>query len=51
MAGRLVSSTSVAIRQGMNAFSLNTAAWPAGVYAVQLAGGDLKLSTRLVVAR
>src|SRR5690606_39027506 len=49
MAGRIVANSSIDVRQGMNAFGLNTSSWPAGVYAVQIAGGDLKLSTRLVV--
>lgn len=50
MAGRVVTNTSVKLVQGMNGFELNTANWPAGVYAVQLAGSEFKLSTRLVVA-
>ena len=50
MAGRTVLNTSIAIHQGMNAFGFNTSAMPAGMYVVQVAGGDWKMSTRLVVA-
>jgi len=50
MAGRIVSNTPIAIAAGMNGYSLNTATWPAGIYAVQIAGGDWKMSTRLAVA-
>lgn len=50
MAGRVVKTTSLSLKQGMNAFSLSTGAWPAGMYAVQIAGGDWKMSTRLAVA-
>jgi len=50
MSGRTVLNMPIAIKQGMNAFGINTSALPAGMYAVQVAGGDWKLSTRLVVA-
>jgi hypothetical protein len=50
MAGRSVQNTSVILKQGMNGFSLSTTAWPAGMYAIQVAGEGWKLSTRLVVA-
>lgn len=50
MSGRCVLNSSVSLTQGMNGLSLNTSSWPAGVYAVQLVGGTMKLSTRLVVA-
>jgi hypothetical protein len=50
MAGRNIQHTSVSLKQGMNGFSLNTAAWPTGMYAIQVAGEGWKLSTRLVVA-
>ena len=50
MAGRTMANMPIAIAAGMNGYNLNTANWPAGIYAVQVAGGDWKLSTRLVVA-
>ena len=50
MAGRTVLNTSIAIQKGMNAFGLNTSSFTAGMYAVTVAGGDWKMSTRLVVA-
>lgn len=50
MAGRVVMNSTVTINKGMNAYELNIANWPAGVYAVQLAGSEIKMSTRLVVA-
>jgi hypothetical protein len=50
MAGRTVLNTSIAIQKGMNAFGFNTSSLTAGMYAVTIAGGDWKMSTRLVVA-
>jgi hypothetical protein len=50
MAGRTVQSANLDIKAGLNAFNLNTANWPAGIYAVQVAAADWKMSNRLVVA-
>jgi hypothetical protein len=50
MTGRVLQTATLDLKNGINAYSLNTANWPAGVYAVQVAGQDWKLSNRLVVA-
>jgi hypothetical protein len=50
MGGRIMQSASVDLKNGVNAFNLSTANWPSGVYAVQVAGQDWKVSSRLVVA-
>lgn len=49
MAGRTVQVASIDLKSGINAYSVNTASWPAGVYAVQIAAQDWKVSSRLVV--
>lgn len=50
MTGRVVKTASLDLKSGINAYSLNTANWAAGIYAVQVIGQDWKLSNRLVVA-
>ncbi|MBS1614938.1 MAG: T9SS type A sorting domain-containing protein [Bacteroidetes bacterium] len=50
MAGRVLRQEALNLKSGINAFSLNTANWPAGIYAVQVAAQGWKLSSRIVVA-
>lgn len=50
MAGRISQTTTLDLKGGVNAYSLNTASMPAGIYAVQVAAQDWKVSSRLVVA-
>jgi hypothetical protein len=50
MAGRVVRHETISLQNGINAFSLNTANWPAGIYAVQVAAQGWTLGSRLVVA-
>lgn len=50
MAGRVVLNTNISVKQGMNGFGINTANFAAGVYAVKIAGENLSLGSRLVVA-
>jgi hypothetical protein len=51
MSGRVVASSSLDIRAGLNAFALNSGNWAAGTYAVTVSGADWKMSSRLVVVR
>jgi len=50
MAGHVVFNAPVSVKQGMNAFSLDLKSWSAGMYLVKISGGDINVSTRLVVA-
>lgn len=50
MAGRTVQTASLDLKGGINAYSINTSAWPAGIYAVQVVAQDWKVSSRVVVA-
>ncbi|MBS1645456.1 MAG: T9SS type A sorting domain-containing protein [Bacteroidetes bacterium] len=50
MAGRIVYTADLNIQQGMNGFSINTTHFTPGVYVVKIAGENLNLSSRLVVA-
>jgi hypothetical protein len=50
MAGRVLQTSALDLKSGINAYSVNTANWPAGIYAVQVAAQDWKVSSRLVVA-
>lgn len=50
MAGRVIRQETLRLSNGVNAFSLNTASLPAGIYAVQVAAQGWKLGSRLVVA-
>ncbi len=50
MAGRVMQSTSLDLKSGINAYSLNTASWPAGIYSVQVAAQDWNAASRIVVA-
>jgi hypothetical protein len=50
MAGRVLQTATLDLKTGINAYSLSTANWPAGVYAVQVAAQDWKVSTSLAVS-
>ncbi len=49
MAGRVLQSASLDLKSGINAFSISTGSWPAGVYAVQIVGTDWKAGSRIAV--
>lgn len=50
MAGRVVLNSSISIKAGLNGFGINTSSFAPGVYVVKVAGENLGLSSRLVVA-
>ena len=50
MLGHVVLNAAAGLKVGLNAFNVETAAWPAGIYSVQIAGANWKAATRLVVA-
>ncbi|HEY9179036.1 MAG TPA: T9SS type A sorting domain-containing protein [Flavipsychrobacter sp.] len=49
LAGRMLMSNKVNIKEGMNAYAIDVAAYAPGVYIVNISGEDVKLSERIVV--
>ncbi|RYZ54006.1 MAG: T9SS type A sorting domain-containing protein [Sphingobacteriales bacterium] len=47
--GRIVMNTAVRLNNGLNAFRLNTASFPAGTYVITLGNASWKTSQKLVV--
>ncbi len=49
LSGRMLINRQVNIAKGMNAYGIDVASYPAGIYIINISGGDWKLSERIVV--